>query len=150
MRVRSSQYPLLLAIIIIIIIIMSRHFMQSHIRRVHACLAVTRHLRVWQNDRGLLRAAALTRGWNRYQNNSQHRKLTPEKKFSRRSCRDSNPRPFDDESGALTTEVSPHLRTWLQKVGSAGDVNLSTCCNLSLPPPPPPLVSSPPPPQPLH
>ena len=29
------------------------------------------------------------------------------RKFSRLSCRDSNPRPFDHESGALTTELSP-------------------------------------------
>ena len=29
------------------------------------------------------------------------------RKLSRRSCRDSNPRPFDHESGALTTELSP-------------------------------------------
>ena len=29
------------------------------------------------------------------------------KKFSRRSSRDSNPRPFNHESGALTTELSP-------------------------------------------
>ena len=27
--------------------------------------------------------------------------------FSYRSCRDSNPRPFNHESGALTTELSP-------------------------------------------
>ena len=27
--------------------------------------------------------------------------------FSRRSCQDSNPRPFDHEAGALTTELSP-------------------------------------------
>ena len=40
-------------------------------------------------------------------NKSQHRKLTPEKKISRRSCRDSNPRPFSHESGALTTELYP-------------------------------------------
>ena len=32
------------------------HFMQSHIRKVYACLAVTCHLHFWQNDRGLLRA----------------------------------------------------------------------------------------------
>ena len=37
---------------------MSRHFMQSHIRKVHACLAVTCHLHFWQNDRDLLRATA--------------------------------------------------------------------------------------------
>ena len=29
------------------------------------------------------------------------------KNKSRRSCRDSNPRPYDHESGALTTELSP-------------------------------------------
>ena len=80
------------------------HFMQSHIRKVYACLAVTCHLHFWQSDRGLLRATAVTRGWNR--------KLTLEKKIPpppppRRSSRDSNPRPFDHESGALTTELSP-------------------------------------------
>ena len=57
------------------------HFMQSHIRKVYACLAVTCHLHFWQNDRGLLRATAVTRGWNGYRNKSQHRKLTLEKKI---------------------------------------------------------------------
>ena len=55
--------------------------MQSHIHKVYACLAVTCHLHFWQNDRDLLRATAVTRGWNRYQNKSQHRKLTLEKKI---------------------------------------------------------------------
>ena len=36
------------------------HFMQSHIRKVYACLAVTCHLHFWQNDRDLLRATAVT------------------------------------------------------------------------------------------
>ena len=44
------------------------HFMQSHIRKVYACLAVTCHLHFWQNGRDLLRAAAVTRGWNGYRN----------------------------------------------------------------------------------
>ena len=57
------------------------HFMQSHIHKVYACLAVTCHLRFWQNDRGLLRATAVTRRWNGYRNKSQHRKLTLEKKI---------------------------------------------------------------------
>ena len=58
----------------------------------------------------------VARGWNGYRNKSQHRK-SPQKvstesrpwrrKFSRRSSRDSNPRPFNHESGALTTELSP-------------------------------------------
>ena len=55
------------------------HFIQSHIGRVYVCLAVTRHLHFWQNDRALLRATAVTRGLNGYRNKSQHRKLTLEK-----------------------------------------------------------------------
>ena len=47
------------------------HFMQSRICRVHACLAVTCHLHFWQNDRDLLRATAVTQGWNRHWNKSQ-------------------------------------------------------------------------------
>ena len=42
----------------------------SHIRKEYACLAVTCHLHFWQNDRGLLRATAVTRGWNGYGNES--------------------------------------------------------------------------------
>ena len=57
------------------------HFMQSHIRKVYACLAVTCHLHFWRNDRGLLRVTAVTRGWNGYRNKSQHRKLTLGKKI---------------------------------------------------------------------
>ena len=57
------------------------HFMQSHICKVYACLAVTCHLRFWHNGQGLLRATAVTRGWNGYWNKSQHRKLTLEKKI---------------------------------------------------------------------
>ena len=54
------------------------HFMQSHIHKVYACLAVTCHLHFWQNDQDLLRATAVTRGWNGYRNKSQRRKLTLE------------------------------------------------------------------------
>ena len=57
------------------------HFMQSHIRKVYVCLAVTCHLHFWQNDRDLLRATAVTLGWNGYRNKSQHRKSTLEKKI---------------------------------------------------------------------
>ena len=59
--------------------------MQSHIRKVYACLAVTCHLHFWQNDRGLLRATAVTQGGGGggggYRNKGQHRKLTLEKKI---------------------------------------------------------------------
>ena len=40
------------------------HFIQSHIGRVRACLAVTCHLHFWQNDQDLL----LKREWNGYWN----------------------------------------------------------------------------------
>ena len=83
------------------------HFMQSHIRKVYACLAVTCHLHFWQNDWGLLRATAVTRGWNEYRNKFSTESRPGRRKFFRRSCRVSNPRPFDHESGALTTELSP-------------------------------------------
>ena len=36
--------------------------MQSHIRKVYECLAVTSHLHFWHNDPDLLRATAVTRG----------------------------------------------------------------------------------------
>ena len=80
--------------------------MQSHIRKVYACLTVTCRLHFWQNDRDLLCATAVTQGWNRYQNKSQNRKLTMEKKIILPLCRDSNPGPFNHEFGALTTELS--------------------------------------------
>ena len=57
------------------------HFMQSHMHMVYVCLAVTCHLHFWQNDRGLLRATAVTQGWNWYRDKSQPRKLTMKKKI---------------------------------------------------------------------
>ena len=57
------------------------HFMRSRIRKVHACLAVTCLMHFWQNGPDLLRAAAVTRGWNGHRNKSQHRKLILEKKI---------------------------------------------------------------------
>ena len=84
------------------------YFMQSHIHKVYACLAVTCHLRFWQNDRDLLRTTAVTRGWNGYRNKSQHRKLTLEKKILQPLLQGFEPATFRSrESGALTTELSP-------------------------------------------
>ena len=53
-------------------------FIGRGIRKVHVCLAVTCHLHFRQNDRDLLRDTAVTRGWNGYRNESQHRKLAME------------------------------------------------------------------------
>ena len=71
------------------------HLMQNHIHRVHVCLAVTCHLHFWQNDQDLL-----TWVWHRYQNKSQHRKLTLEKKILPPLMPGLKPRPFSHESGA--------------------------------------------------
>ena len=43
---------------------MQCYFVQSHMLRVHVCLALTCHLHFWQNDGDLLRASAVTQGWN--------------------------------------------------------------------------------------
>ena len=83
------------------------HFIQSHIGRVYACLAVTCNLHFWQNDQDLLRATAVTRGWNGYRNRVSTESWPWRRKFSRRSCRDSKPGPLDHESDTLTTELSP-------------------------------------------
>ena len=57
------------------------HAIQSHIRKVHTCFAVTCHLHFQQNDLDLLHATAVAQRWNGYQNKSRHRKLTMEKKI---------------------------------------------------------------------
>ena len=84
------------------------HFMQSHIRKVHAWVAVTCHLHFWQNDRDRLRVTAVTRGWKRIPKQESAQKVDPgEKKYSpRSSCWDSNPRSFNHESSALTIALS--------------------------------------------
>ena len=61
---------------------------------VYACLVVTCHLHCWQDDQDLL-----TWVWHRYQNKSQHRKLTLEKKILPPLMPGLKPRPFN-ESGA--------------------------------------------------
>ena len=87
------------------------HFTQSNVRNVHVCLAVTCHLCFWQNDWDLLRDIVVTRGGGmdteiRVSTESWHWRW----KLFRRSCRDSNPGPFNHESDTQTTELSPH---WL-------------------------------------
>ena len=57
------------------------------------------------------KGASPPRGWNDGGGTDTEIRVSTEK-FSRRSSRDSNPRPFNHESGALTTELStpPELR----------------------------------------
>ena len=49
------------------------HFTRRQILRAHLCLAVSCHLHFWHNDWDLLRATAVTWGWNGYQNKSQQK-----------------------------------------------------------------------------
>ena len=44
---------------------------------MHVCLVVTCHLHFRQNDRDLLRATAVTRGWNGYRNKESAQKVDP-------------------------------------------------------------------------
>ena len=64
-----------------------------------------------KNDRDLLRATVVTRDGTDTEIRVSTESWPWRRRFSRRSCRDSNPRPFSHESGALTTELSPHLNT---------------------------------------
>ena len=82
------------------------HFMQSHIYKVYACLAVTCHLHFWQND--LLRVTTVTRVSKGYRNNSQHRKLSPEKKIIPPILPGLEPEAFGSLVRRSTTELSPH------------------------------------------
>ena len=84
------------------------HFMQTHIRKVNACLAVTCHLHFWQSDRDLLRATAVTRGWNGYRNKSQHRKSILEKKILPPLQQGFEPATFESRSNHWAISA-PHI-----------------------------------------
>ena len=88
----------------------SRHFMQSHVRKAHACLAVTSHLHFWQNDRDLF-PCYCGKPKTDTQTGVNTKSWPWRRTFSCRSCRASNPRPFDHESGALTIEPFPPRQT---------------------------------------
>ena len=91
------------------------HSMQSHIRKVHACLAVTYHLHFGQNNRDLLRAPHGGGTDTEIRLSTESRPWI--RKFSRRSCRDSPfPSPFPSRvrCSSLTTELFPplYVRGW--------------------------------------
>ena len=84
----------------------SLHSKPHTLLKMYVCLTVICSLHFWRNDLDLLHGTTVTREWNGYRNKRQYREMTLEKKFSRRSCRNSNQGPFDHESGALITELS--------------------------------------------
>ena len=83
------------------------HSVWSHIHRVHVCLAITCHQLFRQNDQDLLHATAVTRGWNRYWNKSQHRKLTLEKKILPELPPGIEPTTFRLQVRRSTTKLPP-------------------------------------------
>ena len=94
------------------------HFIRRLIRRVHACSGVTCRLHFWQNDRDILPATAVIRGWNVYPNKSQHgRKLTLEKKILPPFLLGLEPETFRSQVRHSTTELSipadPFMSSWL-------------------------------------
>ena len=96
--------------------------MQSHIRKVHACLAVTCHLHFWQNDWDLLRAAAVTRGWNGYQNESAQ-KVDPGKETAPTAPAGIRTCDLSVTSPVLKTLSYPHSQmAEIQKL-------LGVCCD---------------------
>ena len=83
------------------------HHMQSHIRKVYACLAVTCHLRFLAEWPGSFTCYCGNTGVERIAKWVSTESRPWRRKFSHRSSRDSNPQSFNHESGALTTELSP-------------------------------------------
>ena len=93
------------------------HFIQSHIQRERVCLAITCRLHYWQNNQNLLCATAVTSGWNGHWSiQSQHKKLTLEKKTLPLLLPGLEPATFWSWGWCSTTELSP--LTTSQKNGS--------------------------------
>ena len=70
---------------------------------MYAHLGVTCHPHFWQNDKGLICATAVTRGWKRHQIKVSIQSQLWRRKFS---CYDSNSQPFDHESSILNNKLS--------------------------------------------
>ena len=103
-----------------------------HSFKVYVRLADGSHF--WQNDRDLLRATAVTLGCNGYGKRRRKKESSVSwswrRIFSRRSCGDSKLRPFDHESSAQTTELSPpptHVVIFLRVENRAGVGQLLGC-----------------------
>ena len=93
------------------------HFIQSHIHKVYACLAVTCHLHFWQNDWEYLHATAVTRVWNGYRNKSQHRKLTQKKKILPLLQQGFKPTTFRSQGMTVRTAWLPGAGNLLGRAG---------------------------------
>ena len=107
---------------------------RSHILRMHGRLAVACRLPVCQNDRDLLRATAVIRGGMDSEIRVSAENWPWRRKFSCRSCRDSNPRPLDHESCRdsnplpLDTDLSLLLRSAFDTIKFINWVRIFNFC----------------------
>ena len=83
---------------------------KPHIRKVHACLAVTCHLHFWQNDRDLLRATAVTRVGTDTEIGVGTRKSTLEKKILPPLLQGLEPATFQFYDFMFSTHTIERLR----------------------------------------
>ena len=103
-------------------------FNHAPVYRVTSFKAVICHLHFWQTDRDLLRATAVTRGWNGYRNKSQHRKLTLEPGTFRSRVQRSN--HWAMSWCLMSSDVSWHIWDKLWPMPKHGSVNLYVHGNL--------------------
>ena len=98
--------------------------------KVYACLGVTCHRDFWQNDQGILRAAAVIRGWSGHRIKVSTQSWLWSRKFSNRSCWDSNSQPFTHESGALTNKLSRlcNAGVWVSTQLRVAQISHCYCC----------------------
>ena len=86
-------------------LILQCYFIRSRICRMHVCLSVTCHLHIWQNDRDLLCAAAVTWG-GKDTKISQHKKLTLKKTILPLLVLELEPKTLQSRVHCSTTELT--------------------------------------------
>ena len=117
----------------------SRHFMKSHMRWVHECLAVTCHLLFGHNDRDLSRVTAVTRRWNGYKRRGRRRRRKSAQKVEPGE-KNSPAAPAVTRTRDLSITSPCGLTCLLAQVVRASKVTSANAVNAT-PLAPPPLVS---------
>ena len=95
--------------------------MQRHTHTVRACLAVTRHLLFWQNDRDFLRATAVTRGAT----DTETRVTAKKVKILPPLLPGLEPATFPVRVRSLTTELSSLPFLFHYRISNGGKNSLS-------------------------
>ena len=98
------------------------HFVGS---RVYVFPVITCHLHFWQNDRGISQATGVTQSGTDTEIKASTESQLRWRKISCCSCRGSNLRPSDHESGALRLSYIP--KSW-RKEGSVANIYQPVFC----------------------